>query len=434
MTTHLRTGIVSACAALACLSAVAVGQQPAQGQGPPQGQGVGLDFVLKNYYAGPSQGRRDAMLELLDKAAVVPKDKVKGVTDAIFAAYKQSPQAILATAASAHSFCMSNGEPLYYVMKKDAERGPNGYPIYIDLHGGGGAPYQVNDGDWKVHQTRYTTDGKFLAVRAPRDTWDHFHNEYFHTFVDRLIEQMIVAEDADPNRIYIMGYSSGAYGTIQLGPTMPDRFAAVATSAAATEGSLPENLYNCPFIYQVGENDTAYDRAKLAAEWGEKLKKLHADNPKGYDFKFRLVPGAGHGFDDRDVPAWLATHTRDPYPTTVVWWQNQDARESSNPVRHQMYWVAIDPAFKRDKTGTKKIKAVRDGQSIDLTVDGYDKVMVRLNDTMLNLDEPVTIKVNGKEAFKGKAQRKLSTLVKTFDEKKDPTFAFPVEIEVAVPK
>lgn len=410
---------------LPSLVATAVAQQPQQ-------RGVGVQQVLEDYYNGASSGRRDRAKDLLGKAPAIPKDKVRSLTEEIWKAYAKSPEAVLRKAAAAGSFCVVDGEPLYYVKKEDAKRGPNGYAIYIDMHGGGGAPPETNDGDWKIHQKRYTTDGKFFAVRAPRDTWDHFHNEYFHNFIDALVEQMIVAEDADPNRIYIMGFSSGGYGTIQLGPAMPDRFAAFATSAAATEGMRPENLYNLPWLYQVGENDTMYDRAKLHQQMAAEMDKLKADNPKGYEHEVKQIKGSGHGFDDRGVPAWLATHTRNPYPQKVVWWQNHEGRESSNPVRHQWYWLAIDPEFKRDKSGTKKIVAERDGQKINLTVEGYDKVTVRLNDDMVDLEQPVTITVNGKEAFSGKVERKLATLVKTFEEKKDITYAFPAEIEVGV--
>lgn len=397
---------------------------------PPQRMTVAT--LLQDYYDGASEGRRTRAKETSEKAPPLPKDKVKSVIEALWAAYQKSPEAILRKGAAAGSICVVDGEPLYYVMKKDGERGPNGYSVYIDMHGGGGGPPEMNDGDWKVHQTRYKTDGKFLAVRAPRDTWDQFHNEYFHRFIDALAEQMIVAEDADPNRIYIMGFSSGAYGTIQLGPALADRLAASATSAAATEGMRPENLRNLPWIYQVGEKDTMYDRAGLAQKTAAEMKTLHDADPKGYEYYFELKKGMGHGFDDRGVTAWMAKYTRKPYPDKVVWWQNQPGRESSNPVRHQWYWLAIDSDFKRDASGTKKIVAERDGQTIKLTVEGYKKVYVRLNDEMVDLDQPVTILVNGEKAFEGKAERKLSTLVKTFEEKKDVTYAFPAEIAVEV--
>ncbi len=49
---------------------------------------------------------------------------------------------------------------------------------------------------------------------------------------DRLIEDMIVFEDVDPNRVYLTGYSAGGDGTYQLAPRMADRFAAAAMMLA----------------------------------------------------------------------------------------------------------------------------------------------------------------------------------------------------------
>jgi poly(3-hydroxybutyrate) depolymerase len=387
-----------------------------------------------DYFTKPSDGHRQQAIEKLRALPPLSPDEAEQAREEVFAAYGKSPEAQVRRAAAAGSFVMVNGEALTYVMKVQGEPGPGGYAAFIDLHGGGNAPPQVNDQDWVVHQNRYKVPGKFFAVRAPRDTWDHFHNEYFHGFMDAMVEQLILAEDVDPNRVYIMGFSSGGYGTIQLGPSLADRFAAVACSAAATEGSRPENLRNTPFIYQLGENDTAYGRIKLAREYGEQLRKLREADPQGYDYEFTVHAGKGHGFDDRGAVGWMAKRTRTPYPQKIVWVQNGADRPGSNPVRHQRYWVAIDPAFRRDDSGDKRIVAEVSGQNISMEVKGYESVRVRLTDELVNMSEPVTISINGMEAFRGTVERRAETILATFLERKDPTYAFSGEVVLKVPQ
>lgn len=442
--TRIALVVASSLALLSLLSADVLGQSQ---QSPPasrpsrstqsqhrQSPAAGLYL---DYFTKPSQGWRDLAVEELGKLPPLRKDQAASAVVDLWAAYKRSAEAQLRIAAAKANVVVGrDDEQLHYTIKPTGPLGENGMSaVFIDLHGGGGTHPSVNDRDWRVHQDRYTVPGKIVAVRAPRDTWDHFHNEYFHALMDRLVEQMILAENVDPNRVFIQGYSSGGYGVIQLAPAMPDRFASAACNAAATEGSRPENLRNLPFWYGMGENDTAYDRANLAKQYAGEINALHEKDRDGYTFNFHWLPGVGHGFDDRPAGEWMAKYTRDPYPKRIVWWQNQPGRGSSNPVRHEMYWLAVDPELKRDDSGTKKILATRDGQSIDLTVEGYDKVRVRLNDVMLDLDRPITITVNGTKVIDGvTVQRSSATMLRTFLEKKDPTYAFPVEVTLDVPQ
>jgi len=73
-----------------------------------------------------------------------------------------------------------------------------------------------------------------------------------------------------------MGYSHGGYGAFYIGPKIPDRFAAVHSSAAApTDDTIsPFSLRNTRFTFMVGENDTAYGRRERCEKFDKEIQKL----------------------------------------------------------------------------------------------------------------------------------------------------------------
>ena len=82
---------------------------------------------------------------------------------------------------------------------------------------GGGAPSAVNDKQWENQKKLYTLDeGIYLAPRAPTDTWNLWHQAHIDPLFDRLISDLVVLEDVNPDRVYLMGYSAGGDGVFQL--------------------------------------------------------------------------------------------------------------------------------------------------------------------------------------------------------------------------
>ena len=110
--------------------------------------------------------------------------------------------------------------PFFY--KVFGEKSAKGRSLYISMHGGGNAPLQVNDQQWRNQQRLYELEeGVYVAPRASTNTWNLWHEAHIDQFFDRLIQDMIVLEDVDPNRVYIMGYSAGGDGVYQLAPAWP---------------------------------------------------------------------------------------------------------------------------------------------------------------------------------------------------------------------
>src|SRR5262249_33509673 len=145
-----------------------------------------------------------------------------------------------------------------------------GWALVIAMHGGGGAPKEVNDSQWKGMFERYYKDHPesggyvYLALRAPNDEWNGFYDDAIVPLIDRLILQFVLFGDVDTDMVSILGASHGGYGAFVIGPKAPDRFYAIHASASApTDGeTMGENLRNTRFTYMVGSRDTAYGRAE----------------------------------------------------------------------------------------------------------------------------------------------------------------------------
>jgi predicted peptidase len=90
----------------------------------------------------------------------------------------------------------------------------------------------VNDRQYENQKRLYTlSEGIYLAPRAPTNTWNLWHEPHIDRLFTRLIEDLIVLEEVNPDRVYVLGYSAGGDGVYQIGPRMADSWAAAAMMA-----------------------------------------------------------------------------------------------------------------------------------------------------------------------------------------------------------
>ncbi len=305
----------------------------------------------------------------------------------------------------------------------------SGRSLYISMHGGGNAPAQLNDSQWRNQIRLYTTpEGSiYLAPRAPTNAWNLWHQAHIDAFFRRLIEDSMLFADVNPDKVYLMGYSAGGDGVYQVAPRMADRFAAAAMMAGHPNETSPLGLRNLPFSIWVGERDGGYNRNKIAEKWGKQLDKLHKSDPEGYIHQLHIVPGAGHWMNRKDAAsiAWMAQFARTVFPKKVVWKQDD--------VTHgRFYWLALPEGSIKPRS---EITATCTRQAIALkTSDGISSIQVRLHDQLLDLDRPVVITWNGATVFRGKAERTVRMISRCLSERNDPHAVFPAEIVVSQKK
>ena len=335
--------------------------------------------------------------------------------------------------------------PIALVNKHD-QNSPSA--LFICLHGGGSAGgnapsphgWPVNTREWSAQialaERVYQPPGIYAVPRMPDDNDGRWWFAYCQQMYDRIIRGALATRNVDPNRVYMLGISEGGYGSIRLGPFMADRWAAVGPMAAGgrVKNAPPENLLNVAFRTEVGERDTTFNRVGLARKYHDELEKLHLTIPSGYHHVINVQQGRGHGVDYSQCPTWLAKHKRNPYPDRIVW----TVKHLHRVQRQQMYWLALDqqptlPLFieaqleRKSQTVSLSVKPSDNDSSAQKPASGVS-LRIYLNDRMLNLDQPVRVLCNGKQIFQDNVDRNKVTLIRSLDERGDPSFIFSAEI------
>ncbi|MFI3319906.1 MAG: alpha/beta hydrolase [Rikenellaceae bacterium] len=311
----------------------------------------------------------------------------------------------------------SNGYQMPFECYINGEEPSAGYPLYISLHGGGGALAAENDQQWENQKRLYgIVDGVYFVPRSPTNTWDMWHQGYMDDFLLQVVTFAIARLHVDPLRIYILGYSAGGDGVYNLATRLSDRFTAAAMMAGHPGDAEIENLRNLPFAIYMGADDTAYNRSALAVEWLKAFQRLNGEDQGGFEYNINIYAGKGHWMDGLDGEAigWLANYRRVSEPNRVIWIQDDVLHtrkynlEVSNPKQGYRVEQRIDT-----NSNTVYIDSAH-----------YSEVTVWLNDFILNLDNPVTVIFNGREAFKGKVTREERNIVKSIDGRYDPEHIF----------
>jgi hypothetical protein len=318
---------------------------------------------------------------------------------------------------------ISGNDTLKFEYKISGEKPASGRSLYISMHGGGNAPSAVNDEQWKNQQRLYApVEGVYIAPRAPRNTWNMWHESHVDVLFDELIQAAILFADVNPDKVYLMGYSAGGDGVYQLAPRMADHFAAASMMAGHPNEVSPLGLRNIGFALHMGALDSAYNRNTIAKNWGILLDSLEKTDPGGYRHVVKLHEGRAHWMNREDSVAveWMSKFERNPVPAKVAWKQDD--------VNHySFYWLAV-PAGSA-KTGGEIVASYK-GNEINIESNYSDTVFVRINDDMMNLDKPVIIKYKDQQIFRGKLSRNIETIYRTAQDRKDPGLVFSAEIMI----
>jgi len=289
-------------------------------------------------------------------------------------------------------------------LEKEFNLAPVGHrSLWISMHGGGNAPPALNDSQWQNQIRLYEPpEGIYVAPRAPTNTWNLWQEGHIDPMFTRLIEDMIALRGVDPDKVYLMGYSAGGDGAWQLGPRMADRFAAVSMMAGHPGDASLLPLRNLPFAIFCGGADAAYDRNKLCKERGDQLDQLEKDDPGAYPHMVRIYEGLPHWMNRKDAEAvpWMAKFTRNPWPKKFIWVQDDISHD-------RFYWLEIPAGTAKTAA---KITSTVTGQTITLEGDVPPLTTVWLSDALVDLDQPVTIKVNGKSVHEGKIAREREAI------------------------
>ena len=320
-------------------------------------------------------------------------------------------------------------------------------PLVIWLHGAGadtGATW-AND---PVFQQTADEQGAILASPTCDELCDWSMADYCGAQVVSLVRHLKRRHPVDDDRVYLTGHSMGGRGSLTMGLTYPSLFAGLAPSAAtlgATAATYDVDYhadYSRPhvenaFVQRVHLITGMDDNAYLVAQ--NECTALAFDE-LGYDFAWNAMVGQGHGFAyDAWIEGltWTMERARETYPQHVIW--NQAEHGSSyfdDLYLHQQlnppeYWLRIDD---RDSgVDPARIEGVVDGQVVTVTADNVTELSVMLADELLDLDQSVTIEVNGTVWFDGAVERSPDHALTSARERSERSMVFAAEISGSLP-
>lgn len=306
------------------------------------------------------------------------------------------------------------------------EKTVEGRSLYISMHGGGNAPSQMNNQQWRNQVLLYTPDeGVYIAPRAPFDDWNMWFRPEMDFFFDRLIQLAVIELDVNPNKVYLIGYSAGGDGVYRMAPRMADRWAATSMMAGHPGDVSPLNLRNIGFSLWVGGKDAAYDRNKKAHEFGQKLAEVRKADSLGYFHEVHILENKSHWMDLEDAVAlpWMAKFRRNPLPEKIVWRQ-----EESEAMPSSFYWVSIPPSCVRHKGDTLIISRQSNTFCIEKT--DYPQITINLNEKLIDFTKPVRVVFGEKELFNEKVQRSIKSIYESIQTRGDQDYIFCAQIQV----
>lgn len=231
-------------------------------------------------------------------------------------------------------------------------------------------------------------------------------------------------EDVNPNKVYLLGYSAGGDGVYQLAPRMADRWAAASMMAGHPNETSPLGLKNVPFALHMGALDAAYNRNAKAREWKQLLDRLEANAPGSYQHEVILHEGMGHWMKLEDARAlpWMAGFKRNPIPEKILW--KQDDRH-----HRYFYWLGV-PGDLIETGGEISVEYNPENNEVNILSNYSSELELFLNDKMLDLDAPVTVKYRGKTLAEIRVKRTLLPINTSLSAKGDPGLAFSAMVTV----
>ena len=249
--------------------------------------------------------------------------------------------------------------------------------------------------------------------------------------------------NVDPNRIFLTGLANGAVGTLMTGMHRADRFAGIVPIA----GCLPDKLY--PLLANLKHTPVyaLHGSQDLRVPPSCTRKMVKAMNDRRYSVVHRQHNYVhansrinGHFVPPQELHAlreWLENRTRNAHPAHIVLVRDRVHLD-------RFSWVKIDRVTDKtvDLWNTKlrnyskltfaKLEvAVTSPTLIEVTADHVQRYTLFLPPSLLDLDQPITIRTNGATSFKGHVEKDLSLLLR--EARRDPGRIVAAMVTISIP-
>lgn len=328
------------------------------------------------------------------------------------------------------------------------EKPEQGYPLFINLHGGGKADVQdpwgsaLNDLAWDAEINRSLSYQDMPSVHfVPRMADDRIGRWYLapqRNAFRRIYQLGVLSGLIDPERAYILGTSEGGYGSHRLALFMPDFFAGAGPMAAAEPLYAAENVRNIAFGLQMGENDRGFRRSEFAHLWQDKLAELQSKSPNDYVHRIEIEPDRGHGdIDFAVMTPWLRQHQRRTYPQRLSFLYYNMTRDYAAESYAQMMYYLDFRKLKHSKDAAMRFDVTHSGNDYHITnrLESGAKIWGELGIYLhegIDYTKPVRVVLNDKEVFNAKVLPNRGVMVESIALWGDPTRIYPAKLSIAI--
>ena len=349
-------------------------------------------------------------------------------------------------------FAEANVVMPYYWGSKGVK--PNdGYPLFIYLHGSGDKNSEWSAGISLANQFKDGPSAYFVpqipSMRAYR--WWHKSKQFAW---EKLLRLSFITGDIDQNKVYFMGISEGGYGSQRLASFYADYLAGAGPMAGGEPliNAPVENCRNIAFSLRTGAEDYGFYRNQFTKTAKDRFDAFEAKYPGSFVHFIDIIPGMGHGIDYFPTTPWLRKYKRNPYPKFVSWenfpmdgryrdkFYNLLVKERSNAddntrTYYEMQINGNSVSLKVSEmtyTATEKDQRWGIGMKYDRTYvpANKGKVVIYFNDKLIDLNNEVSISVNGKLAFRGMLKLSRKNIVESCAAFFDPYRLYPASVEV----
>lgn len=340
----------------------------------------------------------------------------------------------------------------FYFGSKGACAPREGYPVFLYLHGSGPKDREWANGLLLARRFEDAPSLYFIPQIPNEGQWYRWWQRSKQFAWERLLRQLLLRDDVNPNRLYVFGISEGGYGSQRLASYYADYWAAAGPMAGGEplKNAPAENLSNTPLSLLTGADDKGFYRNLLTGYTRASLDSLENLDKGQYKHRVELIPGRGHHIDYSTTTPWLSRFVRNPAPRHFKW------EDYEMDGRHRMgfYNLLVNDRPKYDLRTRYDVDIEDNHVSITVSnvhyitterdsVYGIDLKFRRayvpatsgaftifLDERLVDLSRPVSVMVNGRIVFAEKLKLSTRNLLRSAAAFYDPERLFPAAVEV----
>lgn len=338
----------------------------------------------------------------------------------------------------------------YYGYKGD--RPDAGYPFFLYLHGSGTPSNEWSTGHGIAMKNEDGPSVYFIPQIPNTGEYYRWYQKSKQWTWNKLLRQLYVNADINPNKVFFFGISEGGYGSQRLASFYADYLAGAGPMAGGEplKNAPAENCRNIAFNFRTGGDDTGFFRNTLTQYTKDAFEALQEKYPDGFVHHIELIPGYGHHIDYYQTTPWLVKYERNPHPKHVLW-ENYDMDGLYRNGFYNLY-LEEDPrgrftyrvTYTMDIEGNEvNLKVQRTNYRTTETQSGIEmafkrsyselnkgKIRIYLNNNLVDLSKPVRVVANGRLLYEGIVEPNVKDMVRSCATFFDPERVYSASVMI----